>query len=119
MAWLAATRRDPETAASAEAAWCDGDRNGDARSARHLGFVLYERGDLDEALEAFKRGAKRGDPEYAFRVGFMLRRRGDRDGADAAFRRAEDGWRLADEQGDAEGAYRVGTRLFGGGDVAG
>jgi tetratricopeptide (TPR) repeat protein len=81
-------------------------------AAFNLGLLLQERGDLDEAVAAFRRADEHGNVGATTRLGLQLGDRGDLAGAEAAFRRA-------DERGDALAAHNLGVLLKKRGDLAG
>ncbi|HET8862822.1 MAG TPA: tetratricopeptide repeat protein [Solirubrobacterales bacterium] len=73
---------------AAEAIAREGDRAGSATSSGMLGAILDERGQADEALEAYRRADAGGDGGGSFNLGVELVSRGDLRGAEAALRRA-------------------------------
>ena len=99
------------------AGWVAADGTGNVLAARRLGWVLHQRGDTAGSEAAFRRAGERGDPSAWTHLRRVCRERGDQAGAEAAlgnFERAhhdlENADRRADEQGDAEAAYRNGER---------
>ena len=80
------------------------DERGVAKGAFYLGVLLAERGELDQAEEAFGRADQRGHAAAAWNLGVLLEERGNVAGAEAAYRRA-------DERGVAEGAFYLGVLL--------
>jgi tetratricopeptide (TPR) repeat protein len=80
--------------------------------ATDLGVLLEQRGDLEAAEEAYRRGDDRGDATAAFNLGGLLMERGDIEGAEEAFRRA-------DERGHSGGASNLGVLLEKRGDLEG
>ena len=60
----------------------------EATDAFNLGVILYQRGDLAGAREAFERAERRGDPDAAFNLGVLLYETGDLESAEAAWRRS-------------------------------
>jgi tetratricopeptide (TPR) repeat protein len=57
-------------------------------AASNLGVVLEQQGNLDGALDAYRRADQRGDANGAFNLGVLLAQSGDPSGAQAAYRRA-------------------------------
>ena len=80
----------------------------DAEIARdalnNLGSLLHERGELEEAEAAYRRGDERESADAAYNLGVLLYERGELEEAEAAFRRG-------DERGHAHAAYNLGWLL--------
>ena len=79
---------EAEATESAERADRRADQVGEAGGAFNLGVLLYQRGDLAGAREAFERAERRGDPDAAFNLGVLLYETGDLESAEAAWRRS-------------------------------
>jgi tetratricopeptide (TPR) repeat protein len=90
-AWMrgAGTYLEMGDVVAAEAMAREGDEAGAASATGFLGAMLDERGDRDQAFEAYKRADARGDGNGAFNLGIELMNRGDLRGAEEAFERAK------------------------------
>ena len=120
------------------------DQDGSATGAYHLGLVLRDRGDVEEALTTFLRAAERGYGDAWVKAAGEQLRLGDVAGAIAIARKGEaagepsstamlgaildeqgdsegalDAYRRADAAGDPNGAYNLAIDLEGRGDLAG
>lgn len=134
-------RCDP---AAIEAGLRRADAEGSAVGAWHLGFALRQRGQVGEALAAFRRAAERGEPEGWPRAAEALLALGDSAAAEATARQGErlatspppgktPEWRLElaaagastilgmilDARGDLDGGLEAYRRADAGGDGAG
>ena len=132
----------------AERAWTRAAQSDDAAvagpAASNLGALLQQRGDLEGAETAYRRGDERGYGTAASNLGVLLQQRGDLEGAEAAYRRgderghgaaaagvgvllaqrgdlegAEAAWRRGDERGDGAAASNLGALLQLRGDLEG
>jgi Flp pilus assembly protein TadD len=76
-------------------------------------LLQHERGDLEGAEAAYRRGVERGVADAAHNLGVLLQQRGDLEGAKAAWRRAR---RRALGEGNEEvaEAARLALRGLGG-----
>jgi Flp pilus assembly protein TadD len=59
-----------------------------ARVEFNVAVILHERGDVAEAIAAYRRAERRGDPDAAFNLGVLLSEAGDLDGAETSWRRS-------------------------------